>query len=286
MNMHTRRLAGYGGVTLTAGVGGDPHHPPVILMHGAGQTRHSWGKAARDLVKMGLYVISLDLRGHGESDWAPDGDYSLDAFVGDLRAIIATLSDPVALVGASLGGVISLLALGENRELSVSALVLVDVVPHMEKSGVDRVQEFMLGNPQGFATLEEAADAVAHYLPNRPRRADNQGLKKNLRAGADGSLYWHWDPQLLADMRTDAQMEEIVRRMDDAARHISAPTLIVRGKASDVVSPEGVAHLCQLIRHAEYVDVENAGHMVAGDKNDQFNAAVERFLGSVALAAE
>ena len=174
MNIQTQRFTGYGGVTLTADVGGDPTHPPVILMHGGGQTRHSWGKVARDLGKMGLYVISLDLRGHGESDWAPDGDYSIDAFIGDLKAIIAKLSGRVALVGASRGGVVALVALGEDRELPVSALVLVDVAPHIDKKSVTRIHDFMLANPQGFATLAEASDAVAGYLPNRPRPTSNQ----------------------------------------------------------------------------------------------------------------
>lgn len=283
MKMHSARFAGHGGMTLAADVGGDPHHPPVILMHGGGQTRHSWGKAARDLVGMGLRVISLDLRGHGESDWSPDGDYELDAFVRDLEAIIATLSVPVALVGASLGGVISLLALGKRPDLPVSALILVDVVPRLERKGVERIHAFMYGKPEGFANLEEAADAVAAYLPNRPRRADNDGLMKNLRARDDGRLYWHWDPKFFTGSPQLGRLEEMVLRMEEAARHIAVPTLIVRGRVSDVVSREGVAHLRELIPHAEYIDVEDAGHMVAGDKNDQFNAAVERFLASLAL---
>ncbi|MCX7170746.1 MAG: alpha/beta hydrolase [Proteobacteria bacterium] len=281
MNIQTQRFSGYGGVTLTADVGGDPTHPSVILMHGGGQTRHSWGKAARDLVKMGLHVISLDLRGHGESDWAPDGDYSIDAFIGDLKSIIAKLSRKVALVGASRGGVVALIALGENTELPASALILVDVVPHMDKTSVTRIQDFMLANPQGFATLDEASNAVARYLPNRPRPTSKEGLRKNLRTGPNERLYWHWDPKFLSYVKTDTQREEIFRRMDAAAHHITAPTLIVRGKESDLVSREGVEHLRQLIPHAECVDVEDAGHMVVGDKNDKFNAAVERFLGSV-----
>lgn len=281
MNIHARQFTGYGGVTLCADVGGDPTHPPVILMHGGGQTRHSWGKAARELVRMGLYVISLDLRGHGESDWAPDGNYAMDAFIADLKSVIDTLSAPAALVGASLGGMVSLVAGGENRDLPVSALILVDVVPRLERKGVARITDFMLGNPEGFASLEEAADAVARYLPNRQRPADNQGLKKNLRKRPDGRLYWHWDPKTQSIEGVATQMDKLEQRMEQAARNIAVPTLIVRGKLSDVVSPEGVAHLCQLIPHAVCADVALAGHMVAGDRNDKFNAAVEHFLGSV-----
>jgi non-heme chloroperoxidase len=286
MTIHTRRFAGCGGIGLAADVGGEPAHPPAILMHGGGQTRHSWRMAARSLVRMGYHVISLDLRGHGESDWAADGDYSIDAFVADLKAIAATLSAPVTLVGASLGGVVSLLALGESSEIEASALILVDIVPRMRKEGVDRIRDFMSGNPEGFATVDEAVDAVARYLPNRSRSASSEGLKKNLRAGADGRLYWHWDPQLQAQMRTDVEIGAVTRRMDAAARNIAVPTLIVRGKASDVVSAEAAAHLQRLMRNARCVDVEDAGHMVVGDKNDKFNAAVEHFLDAVASAGK
>lgn len=266
---------------MTADIGGDPANQPVILMHGGGQTRHSWGNALRELVHMGYHVISFDLRGHGESDWAPHGDYSIDAFIGDLKAIITTLPSPAALVGASLGGVVALIACGEDQQLTVSALVLVDVVPRMNRKGIDRIHDFMNGNPQGFANLADASDAVALYLKRRPRPAQNDGLRKNLRAGPDGRLHWHWDPKFQSNVGADAQLMAISRRMGNAARHISAPTLIVRGKRSDVVTKEGVEHLHQLIPHAECVDVEDAGHMVAGDRNDIFNAAVERFLSSV-----
>lgn len=286
MTIHTHRFAGRGGIGIAADVGGDPAHPPAILMHGGGQTRHSWRLATRSLVRMGYHVISLDLRGHGESDWAADGDYSIDAFVADLKAIVATLSAPVTLVGASLGGIVSLLALGESNEIEARALILVDVVPHVRKEGVDRIRDFMSGNPEGFATVDEAVEAVARYLPDRPRSASSAGLRKNLRAGADGRLYWHWDPQLHTQLRTEVEIGAMTRRMTAAARNIAVPTLIVRGKASDVVSAEAAAQLQSLMRNARCVDVEGAGHMVVGDKNDKFTAAVEHFLDAVALTGK
>lgn len=281
MTVHTSRIAGYGGISLVADIGGDPANPPVILMHGGGQTRHSWGYAMRELIRIGYHVISFDLRGHGESDWASQGDYSIDAFVGDLEAVATVLTRPAALVGASLGGVVALIASAKHPQSWASALVLVDVVPRMNREGVDRIHNFMKGNPQGFATIDEAADAVAGYVGHRPRPTQADGLRKNLRAGSDGRLYWHWDPKFQSSLGVDAQLMSISRRMVDAARQISAPTLIVRGKRSDVVSTEGVEHLHQLIPHAQCVDVEDAGHMVAGDRNDVFNAAVELFLNTV-----
>lgn len=282
--MNTTFYTGHRGLRLAVDVGGDPAAQGVILLHGGGQTRHSWGKAARDLLAAGYHVLTVDSRGHGESDWAPDGDYSIDAFVGDLRAIAGTLQRPPALVGASLGGATSLVVAGEgagdgdaNAQSFASALVLVDVVPRMEKKGLERIRNFMNGNPHGFADLDEVARAVSAYNPTRPRPASNDGLMKNLRRGDDGRLYWHWDPAFQTH-RADRGSSTMFERMDAAARRVRIPTLLVRGKASEVVSTAGVAQLNSLIPHAETVDVEGAGHMVAGDRNDAFNSAVIDFL--------
>jgi len=276
MILHSTRISGHRGLSLSADIGGDAAHQPVILLHGGGQTRHSWGKAAHDLVGRGFRVLNLDLRGHGDSDWDSDGDYSLDAFIDDLRLVIGELERPPALVGASLGGATSLLAVGESLAPLASALVLVDVVPRMSAAGIKHIGEFMGSNLGGFASLEEAADSVARYLPGRPRPSNPAGLMKNLRLKGDGRLYWHWDPAFQSSRKqTQSELNE---RMEAAARKVTIPTLLVRGKQSDVVTREGAAHLLELIPHAEYLDIEGAGHMVAGDRNDQFNDAVEGFL--------
>lgn len=270
--------AGHHGLKLAADRGGDPSHPPVVLLHGGGQTRHSWGRAARELVAMGYYVVSLDLRGHGESDWAANGEYEIDDYVGDLRAVIGTFSQPPALVGASLGGVTSLVAVGESAAPCASALVLVDVVPRMEPQGVEEIRAFMSASPDGFASLHEAADAVARYLPGRPRPPSPEGLAKNLRLRANGRYYWHWDPRMLAGRKHQRRGESMAERMESAARGVKVPTLLLRGSHSNVVSNRGADHLRELIPQAECIDVGGASHMVAGDRNDQFNAAVEEFL--------
>lgn len=274
--MRTEKLLG-SGLMLAADVGGDPAATPVVLMHGGGQTRHSWGTAARDLVDAGFRVISLDMRGHGDSDWAPDGDYSLDAGMADLGAVVATLASPPALVGASLGGMISLLAVGEGR-VPARALVLVDVVPRLELEGAARIGAFMRANPHGFANLEEVADAVSRYISHRPRPANIEGLRKNVRLREDGRFYWHWDPKIFQGMGRAEPPPEFQERVARAASRVQVPTLLVRGALSDVVSEKGVEDLRQRIPHIEFVDVAGASHMVAGDDNDAFNTAVESFL--------
>jgi non-heme chloroperoxidase len=269
-------FAAYGGVSLVGDVGGDPRGEPIILLHGGGQTRHSWGRAALELTARGYCVAAIDLRGHGDSDWAPDANYGIDAQVGDVRAVIGQMPRPPVLIGASLGGLISLTAAGEATEPSIRALVLVDVTPRVDAGGRARIIGFMRDRPDGFTSVEEASDAIAAYLPHRPRPKDLSGLHRNLRLKADGRWYWHWDPRFFATFEPDH--EAAVARYTAAARNVRIPTLLVRGSKSELVTAENVKHFREAIPHAEYADVTDAAHMIAGDRNDAFNAVVLDFL--------
>ena len=272
-----RRYRASDGLALAADVGGDARAPAVILLHGGGQTRHSWGGAMRELLAHGYRVINLDARGHGDSDWASDANYGLEALAADLRAVMATLPSAPALVGASMGGATALYAIGNSADSIASALVLVDIVPRVERAGADRIIEFMHASPYGFATLEEAADAVAQYYPHRPRPRDPSGLMKNLRLRKDGRLHWHWDPRFLNHPRA-MEPPQFADALMQAATRVAIPSLLVRGLHSDIVSDAGVADLQQQLRGLEVFDVSGAGHMVAGDRNDAFNEGVISFL--------
>lgn len=261
---------------LTADVGGDPQSQAVVLLHGGGQTRRAWGSTARALIEAGYYVVSLDLRGHGESDWDVNGDYSLDLQVEDLRAVLRKFTAPPVVVGASLGGLIALVTVGETPARIASRLILVDVTPMIDPEGEARIIGFMKAHPQGFASVEEAAEAVATYLPHRPRPSSTAGLKRNLRLGDDGRYYWHWDPRLFDRLHASPQQQRL--RYEAAARNVRIPTLLIRGQHSELVNPENVRHFRELIPTASFVDVAGAHHMVAGDRNDIFSAAVLRFL--------
>jgi pimeloyl-ACP methyl ester carboxylesterase len=277
----TLRLAG-DRLILAADAYGPDDGPPVLLFHGGGQTRHAWGGTARMLGDKGWRATTVDLRGHGDSEWAgPEAGYSLDAFAADVRAVAAGQSQPPVLIGASLGGLSSLVAIAEAPAGTTvaSGLVLVDVAPRLEEEGIARIAEFMLGNLDGFASLDDVADAVAAYNPHRPRPSDLSGLRKNVRLHDDGRWYWHWDPRFLLGGRTDEPRSlRSEDRLDDAARALTLPTLLIRGRQSDVLSEDGARHLMSLVPHARYVDVGGAGHMVAGDRNDAFNDAVVDFL--------
>lgn len=268
------------GLELAADLYGEETRPPVLMLHGGGQTRHAWGGAAATLAESGRFAISIDLRGHGHSDWSPDGVYTMDRFAGDVRTIASSLGRPPALVGASLGGLSSLAAVGESRTELATCLVLVDVAPRVETEGRVKIQSFMRGGMRGFDTLEDAADSIAAYLPHRPRPSNLDGLKKNLRQRGDGRWYWHWDPRWLGNNEGVDGQGGLVRheRLCAAARNVTIPTLLVRGRMSDVVSDESVRELRELIPHTEVVDIADAGHMVAGDKNDVFNEAVIDFV--------
>jgi len=268
------------GVTIAGDAWGDPDDTPVILLPGGGQTRHAWGGTAEKLAEAGWYALSLDLRGHGDSGWAPDADYELSAFVRDLLAVRATFERRPAVVGASLGGITALVAEGESPGNEFSAIVLVDIAPRMEPEGIERIVAFMRAHLDGFPDLDAAADAIAEYLPHRPRRADASGLSKNLRLGRDGRYRWHWDPEFINGRHRPAGPQQ-PHRLLAAARNLDIPALLVRGQMSDVISEASVAEFLEACPHAKYVDVSDAGHMVAGDKNDVFASAVIEFLNEV-----
>jgi pimeloyl-ACP methyl ester carboxylesterase len=256
-----------------------PSRGTVILLHGGGQTRHSWRTTARSLAVAGWSSLTVDARGHGDSDRAPDGDYSIDALVCDLAGIVAAYESPV-LVGASMGGLSSLVATGEGR-IRPRALVLVDIAPRTESAGAKRIREFMRAHADGFASLENVADAVAAYNPRRARPASVDGLRKNVRRGADGRWYWHWDPAFLRSSESHPKRMVDRTRLLAAAAGLTVPTLLVRGMESDVVSPEGAGELLSLVPGARLVDVAGAGHMVAGHDNDVFARSVIDFLAEL-----
>jgi pimeloyl-ACP methyl ester carboxylesterase len=247
-------------------------------MHGGGQTRHAWGTAARTLAEHGWRAVSLDLRGHGDSGWAANGDYSFRAFANDAIAVADALGRPPVLVGASLGGVAAIIAEGGSDRVVASGLVIVDITHRSNPAGIERIKTFMSSGAEGFATLEDAADAIAAYTPNRPRRMNPTGLMKVLRQRPDGRWYWHWDPAFMARGRTEVPGQDYQALFEASLDGVRVPTLLVVGKLSDVVTEAGTEEFLARIPGAKHVDVSGASHMVAGDQNDAFADAVIDFL--------
>ncbi len=272
------RWTGAYGLSIAGDSWGEPGAQPVILMHGGGQTRHAWKGAGERLGAAGYHAVAPDARGHGDSEWSGEGHYGPDVMAEDLRLLIRALGGhPPVLVGASMGGSTSLLAVGEGR-VEAAALVLVDIAPRIEIDGVQRIMDFMRARPDGFDSLEQVADAIAAYQPQRRRPRTLDGLAKNVRRTPDGRYRWHWDPNMHIVQGDAGQRDARRERFEAAARQLRIPTLLVRGGLSDLLSEEGARHFLELCPDSEYVNVAGAAHMVAGDRNDIFGRAVEDFL--------
>jgi peroxiredoxin len=273
---------GAGGVRIVADRLGDPEAPAVVFLHGGGQTRRSWGRAAAAVAERGWQAITVDLRGHGESDWSEDGDYRVTSFAGDVLAVLRDLPPRPVLVGASLGGFTAMLLAGEISPGAVRAVVLVDIVPNMDPSGATRIHSFMNDRmTSGFDSLDEVADAIQEYNPHRERPTDLDGLRTNLRH-RDGRWYWHWDPKFIDGTSALPPIE--VTDTDRLYAAVAAilrgdvPMLLVRGQVSDLVTQERADEFLERFPEVDFVDVGGAGHMVAGDRNDVFAEAVVEFL--------
>ena len=272
--------AGANGLKIAGDSFGPPDGPLVILQHGGGQTRHAWKGAGERLAAAGYRAVAFDARGHGDSQWAADGRYDQDSMVEDLVRVVAALGPQSgerrpALVGASMGGGTSLVAVGEDR-VDATALVLVDIAPRIDEEGANRILKFMAQNPDGFDSLEDVARAIAEYQPQRKRPRTLDGLAKNVRRGPNGRYYWHWDPKFRRSARHDLTIRQA--RLEACARTLELPTLLVRGGLSDVLTEEGASEFLALCPQCEYVSIPHAAHMVAGDRNDIFVGAVLAFL--------
>jgi pimeloyl-ACP methyl ester carboxylesterase len=272
--------SGVDGITLVADEwnrGSDEAvgRPTILMLHGGGQNRFSWKNTGQVLADEGFHVVALDSRGHGDSDRAPDADYDVETLTADVMHVLDAIDRPVILIGASMGGLTGILVADRAGPDKVTRLVLVDVVPRFEKKGSARIRDFMSGHIHGFSSLEEAADAVAAYLPHRTKPRSPEGLKKNLRL-RDGRWYWHWDPAFMTKPGDDPQLR--TEKFEHAAANLTIPVLLIHGKLSDVVSPEGVRHFLATVPNAELVELSDAGHTAAGDDNDAFSDVVVGFV--------
>ena len=278
-NPITERLTTPSGVTIEFDLWGEVKEDAILFLHGGGQTRHSWNTTADKIIQTGGCAITLDLRGHGDSDWSDDGEYKLSDFSADVAYLIGELEIQPALVGASLGGLVGIYLEGKYRPGSISALVLVDIVPNMNVAGADRVKDFMLEHSKtGFTSLLEVSELLSKYNPYREKSSDLDGLKKNLRKRGE-KWFWHWDPMFISSERGEKNPDmRNPKVLNELCSNISVPMLLVRGKLSDLVTEVEVDEFLRRYPSASFADVSGAGHMVVGDKNDVFAHEIIEFL--------
>lgn len=273
----TMRLNGSGDMTLAATASGAPEDPCVLLLPGFGQTAAAWAKASKALVAAGRYVVTVELRGHGESDWSPTRRYELGDIIQDIVAVIRQLPSKPAVVGANLGGLAALAAISESPEPLASALVLIDAAPRMAPAGLERMASLMTMDADGFATVEDAGRVVAEHLPTR-QQLDLEEVKRHLRRCDDGRFRWHIDPAYQGFKVSASYRKAAQSRFTAAALALDIPTFFVRGESSTKVDRESMHEFRELVPHAEFADIPDMGDAIIGGRNDAFDAAILDFL--------
>ncbi len=252
---------------------GDPGKPGVLMLHGASQQAHSW-----DFISLGLsseyHVLVLDQRGHGDSDWAPDGDYSIEAAQGDLDGIVDALGlADFNLMGHSMGGRNSFVWASRHPGM-LRSLTIVDTGPETVRQGSDRIRRFR-ELPDNLDTFEEFADRVQEYT-GRSREQVLGALQYSIRQGADGKWTWKYDKVMRQSGRTESYWTP--EQLWDCVKRIDCPTLVTRGDRSDIFAAETMDRMCEDIADCTCVTIANAGHLVQGDNPVDFLAAARAHL--------
>jgi len=249
--------------------------PAVLFLHGVTGHARTWDGEAAALA--GHYrVIALDQRGHGDSDPAFDGDYSLTTLAGDVAAVVDALRlSRVSLVGLSLGGRVAIVYAALHPE-RMERLMVVDIGPDIAPAGRSRVGSLLAASPERFASLEEA---IAHVRANNPRYAERllrERVLHGLRPLTDGGYTWKFDRAIRDAVRTGRWREDL--DVWPMWTSLTCPTTVVRGAESDVLSPEIAKRMQETRPETTLIDVPGAGHTVPGDQPAQFLALLREFL--------
>lgn len=256
---------------------GSPDAPPIVFLHGGGLTAHTW-----DLVCLSLCetyrCLALDLRGHGDSEWSREMDYSIESYASDVRALVETLDlgAPV-LVGQSLGGIVSVRYAEEHP---LTALVVVDVGPVTVQTGGSRIRQFM----QTDAELDSVDEFVQRALEFNPRRHEGllrRSIMNNLTQLVDGKWTWKYDRRHHGRIDLERFSQERAEIWANVGR-IACPALLARGVESDVLPPDDAVAFADALPNGRLVEIEGAGHTVQGDNPRALVRAITDFLGEVA----
>ena len=256
---------------------GTPAAPPLLCLHGITQTAHSWDEVASDLAS-DYRVLCLDQRGHGDSDWAADGDYTRQTQAADLDAITDALHlRRFILAGMSMGGINSITFAARHAQ-KVRGLIIVDVSPEIQVKGVENIRNFIQA-PDELDTFEAFVERAHHFNPRRSMDNIRSRLTHNLKQLPNGKWTWKYDKALRSGERS-FQASALQNLWDDV-RAIRCPTLIIKGGESDILSAESAVKLQETISGSRLAVVSGAGHSVMGDNPAGFVGAVRPFLGGL-----
>ena len=249
---------------------------PILFLHGGALTGHTWDLCCLAL-RGEFHCVALDQRGHGDSDWAPDADYSIDAQREDIRGFADRLGlDRLVLVGQSMGA-INGLAFAVAHPERLSALVMIDAGPEVRRRGSSRIREFVNGGAKP-ETLEEIIERALAFNPRRDPQILRRSLMHNLRPQPDGSWSWKYDRSRFQRLDQDTHLAER-RRLADNLANVTCPVLVVRGAESDVFHQDDAERLAQNFPNGRQITIAQAGHTVQGDNPKDLVAALRDFLG-------
>lgn len=255
---------------------GQAGNPLIVMLHGGSQQAHSWDFVSLPLSE-DFHVIAMDQRGHGDSDWANDADYTVEAHQRDIDGFVAALGlNNFHLIGHSMGGRNSYVWASRNSD-KLRSLVIVDTGPVAQSRGRNRIQNFR-ELPDELDSFEEFADRVQEYT-GRTREQTLGALKYSIRERADGKWTWKYDKLLRTPGRQGPAWSQ--EQLWEAVGNIACPTLVVRGGNSDIFADATMREMQQVIPNCDIVTVPDAGHLVAGDNPVDFLAAVRSFYNKL-----
>ena len=254
---------------------GDPAKPTVFMLHGVSQQAHSW-----DFVSLALspdyHVISLDQRGHGDTDWAADGNYSIDAMQADIDGVIDSLSlNDFNLMGHSMGGRNSFIWASRHPD-TLRSLTIVDTGPETQSRGQDRIRQFR-ELPNNLDSFQEFAERVKSYTGRNEEQVLG-ALKYSIREMPHGKWAWKWDPATRNRGRAGSDPVWTSERLWECVKAVDCPSLVLRGSRSDIFAEDTLAKMGQVMTDCTTETIKNAGHLVQGDNPADFIVAAQGLL--------
>jgi pimeloyl-ACP methyl ester carboxylesterase len=251
----------------------NPAAPDLVLLHGYTGHARSWDAFAQSMTDR-YRVLALDQRGHGESAWAPVDRYGVDDMTKDLSAFVAALGlRDFSLLGLSMGGMVAMHYAGERPD-ALRALVIVDIGPEIVSQGASRIQAGVRA-ADTFETREAAFAAARSGNPRPPEAHHRHRVDYNLMRTADGRWTYRYDRALRSPGALRTRDPEAGWRSCAA---IAAPTLLIRGEDSDILSPAIAERMLATIPDVRFALVKDSGHSVPLDAPEGFLSAARSFL--------